>query len=138
MLSNFKTQSQIDRDPAKKNAGGQTEEGKSKIRSQRHAPRPYRRRFIVNDEDRRTWEAFSKPLIDSLKPADPMELQLARLIAQDNYRLNRIHAIEEKHLYPWPQRRNLRRGSLPESSMTRRFRTSRSTNSASTATCTKI
>ena len=95
MLSNFMTQSQIDRERAKKAASGKTEEGKKKsaLNAMRHGLTGAT--FIMNDEDRAAWEAFSKPLIDSLKPADPMELQLAQLVAQDNYRINRIHAIEE-------------------------------------------
>ena len=95
MLSNFMTQSQIDRERAKKAASGKTEEGKKKsaLNAMRHGLTGAT--FLMKDEDRAAWEAFSKPLIDSLKPADPMELQLAQLIAQDNYRINRIHAIEE-------------------------------------------
>ena len=94
-MSHFMTQSQIDRANAKKNAGGKTEEGKKKsaLNAMRHGLTGAT--FLMNDEDRAAWEAFSKPLIDSLKPADPMELQLAQLVAQDNYRINRIHAIEE-------------------------------------------
>ena len=95
MPSNFKSQAQIDRENAKKAASGKTEEGKKKsaLNAMRHGLTGAT--FIMNDEDRRAWEAFSKPLIDSLKPADAMEVQLAQLIAQDNYRINRIHAIEE-------------------------------------------
>jgi len=95
MPSNFKSQAQIDRENAKKAASGKTEEGKKKsaLNAMRHGLTGAT--FLMNDEDRAAWEAFSKPLIDSLKPADPMELQLAQLIAQDNYRINRIHAIEE-------------------------------------------
>ena len=95
MPSNFMTQSQIDRERAKKAASGKTEEGKKKsaLNAMRHGLTGAT--FLMKDEDRAAWEAFSKPLIDSLKPADPMELQLAQLVAQDNYRINRIHAIEE-------------------------------------------
>ena len=51
--------------------------------------------FLMTDEDRKAYDAFSKPYIEALKPANPIETQLAQVLAQENHRLNRIHAIEE-------------------------------------------
>jgi hypothetical protein len=51
--------------------------------------------IIMTPEDRVAYNAFTKPYIACLNPANPVEAQLAQLLADDNYRLNRIHAIEE-------------------------------------------
>src|SRR5579863_3459318 len=80
---------------AMKSTGPKTEEGKNKARinGQRHGLTGAA--MLMTDEDRAAYEAFSEPLIASLKPGDPFETSFAQLIAQAHFRLNRIHAIEE-------------------------------------------
>ncbi len=80
---------------AQKSTGPRTDEGKkrSAMNGQRHGLTG--QAFLMTDEDRKAYDAFSKPYIEALKPANPAETQLAQLLAQDNFRLNRIHAIEE-------------------------------------------
>jgi hypothetical protein len=49
----------------------------------------------MTDEERATYDKFSKTLIGSLAPEGAMEIQLAQLIATDSWRLNRASAIED-------------------------------------------
>ena len=49
---------------------------------------------VLNDEDRRAHADFCSRIIDGFQPATPIERQLAVLVAEDNWRLNRIRAIE--------------------------------------------
>jgi hypothetical protein len=49
---------------------------------------------ILPTEDREAHDRFCNELIDSLKPETPLERQLAQSVAEDNWRLNRIRAIE--------------------------------------------
>jgi hypothetical protein len=80
---------------AQKSTGPVTEQGKnrSRLNGARHNLTGHA--FLMTDEDREAYDRFSDPYIAALQPANPVELQLAHLLAQDNHRLNRIHAIEE-------------------------------------------
>jgi hypothetical protein len=80
---------------AQKSTGPRTDEGKkrSAMNGQRHGLTG--QAFLMTDEDRKAYDAFSGPYIEALKPANPVEMQLAQVLAQENHRLNRIHAIEE-------------------------------------------
>jgi hypothetical protein len=49
---------------------------------------------VLPTEDREAHDRFCTELIDSLKPETPMEKQLAHSVAEDNWRLNRVRAIE--------------------------------------------
>src|ERR1700689_2645691 len=50
---------------------------------------------VMTDDDREAHFAFVEPYVEDLNPIGPVELQLARTIAIDNFRLNRIKAVEE-------------------------------------------
>ena len=50
---------------------------------------------IMTDENRAAHEAFCNPIIARLGAEGPLERQLAHLIAQDHWRLNRIQSIED-------------------------------------------
>jgi len=49
---------------------------------------------VLPDEDLAAHQAFCTELIDEMAPANALELNLAQLIAQDLWRLNRARAIE--------------------------------------------
>jgi hypothetical protein len=49
---------------------------------------------VLATEDIAAHQAFCTELIDEMAPANAMELNLAQAIAQDLWRLNRVHAIE--------------------------------------------
>jgi hypothetical protein len=50
---------------------------------------------VMTNEDREAMNAFVKPYIQRLNPIGEIELQLAQTIAHDNFRLNRLKAVEE-------------------------------------------
>jgi hypothetical protein len=50
---------------------------------------------LLPTEDREAHDAFCDELIESFNPETPIERQLAQSIAEDNWRLNRIRAIED-------------------------------------------
>ncbi len=50
---------------------------------------------VMTNEDREVMNAFVKPYMQRLNPIGEIELQLAQTIAHDNFRLNRLKAIEE-------------------------------------------
>jgi hypothetical protein len=50
---------------------------------------------VTTDEDYEAWKEFSIPYVEALKPIGPIEIQLARTLAIDNFRLNRLKAVEE-------------------------------------------
>ena len=82
------------RENAKKSTGPKTEEGKqrSAMNGMRHGLTGAA--FIITDEDRKAWDRFSEPFIESFQPANMAERQFAELIAQDHFRLARVPAIE--------------------------------------------
>jgi hypothetical protein len=80
---------------AQKSTGPVTEKGKNRSRLNGARHNLTGQAFLMTDEDRQAYDRFSDPYIAALQPANPVELQLAHLLAQDNHRLNRIHAIEE-------------------------------------------
>ncbi len=49
----------------------------------------------MTNEDREAMNAFVEPYVQRLNPIGEIELQLAQTIAQDNFRLNRLKAVEE-------------------------------------------
>jgi hypothetical protein len=55
---------------------------------------------VMTDEDRGAQLSFVRAYIDDLGPRGPVELQLARILALDNWRLNRIKMVEE-NIFAW-------------------------------------
>jgi hypothetical protein len=86
------TEKQIEanRRNAQKSTGPRTEEGKSKSR------RNAFKHGLTGHLDVITpgCEAFMAGIVDTLKPADPLERQLAHSIADGYWRINRVSAIE--------------------------------------------
>jgi hypothetical protein len=80
---------------AQKSTGPRTEEGKqrSRLNGMRHGLTG--QVSIMTDENRAAHEAFCNPIIERLGAEGPLERQLAHLIAQDHWRLNRIQSIED-------------------------------------------
>ena len=50
---------------------------------------------VMTNEDREAMNAFITPYVQRLNPIGEIELQLAETIAHDNFRLNRLKAVEE-------------------------------------------
>ncbi|HKD06212.1 MAG TPA: hypothetical protein VKB79_09955 [Bryobacteraceae bacterium] len=50
---------------------------------------------VMSEHDRAVYFNFINAIVDDLNPRNFLERQIARRIAQDNWRLNRLHAIEE-------------------------------------------
>jgi hypothetical protein len=80
---------------AQKSTGPRTEEGKqrSRFNGLRHGLTG--QVSVMTDENRAAHDAFCNPILDHLAPEGPLETQLAQLIAQDLWRLNRVQAIED-------------------------------------------
>jgi hypothetical protein len=50
---------------------------------------------VMSEDDRAVYFNLINAIVDDLNPRNFLERQIARRIAQDNWRLNRLHAIEE-------------------------------------------
>jgi hypothetical protein len=89
------SQLQANRANAQKSTGPRTEEGKrrSRLNGLRHGLTG--QVSIMTDENRAAHDAFCNPIIARLAADGPLEMQLAHLIAQDHWRLNRIQSIED-------------------------------------------
>ena len=55
---------------------------------------------IMTDVDRRNQNAFVSDYVADLDPRGPVELQLARTLGLDSWRLNRIKSVEE-NIFAW-------------------------------------
>jgi hypothetical protein len=55
---------------------------------------------LMVDEDREAQTAFVREYMADLDPRGAVEVQLARTLAMDNWRLNRIKAVEE-NIFAW-------------------------------------
>jgi hypothetical protein len=55
---------------------------------------------VMNDEDRLSQGCFIEEFMADLNPRGAVEIQLARTIALDNWRLNRIKSVEE-NIFAW-------------------------------------
>ncbi len=55
---------------------------------------------IMTDQDRRNQNAFVSDYVADLDPRGPVELQLARTLGLDSWRLNRIKSVEE-NIFAW-------------------------------------
>ncbi len=49
---------------------------------------------IMSEEERIAYDNFCAAIVQSLAPEGPLETQLAQSVAEDNWRLNRIRAVE--------------------------------------------
>jgi hypothetical protein len=80
---------------AQHSTGPKTEAGKnrSRLNAGRHGLTG--QVVILTEEDRIAHIRFTDPIIKSLAPDGPLEMQYAQLIAQDHWRLNRIASIEQ-------------------------------------------
>jgi hypothetical protein len=87
-------QLEANRRNARRSTGPKTAEGKE--RSSRNNLRHglTGQITVLPSEDRETHDNFCNRLIECLNPENPMEEQLANLIAEDSWRLNRVAAIE--------------------------------------------
>ncbi len=79
---------------AQKSTGPRTDSGKSKSRLNAvkhgltgHLP-------VMTDDERQAHDTFITGIVDSLKPADAVERQLARSVADGYWRINRVSAME--------------------------------------------
>jgi hypothetical protein len=86
---------------AQKSTGPKTEEGKkrSSLNALRHGLTG--QVSLMTDDDRAAHDAFSKGIIDDLKPVGAMELQLTQRIATDSWRINRLAAFEDNIFCMW-------------------------------------
>ena len=57
---------------------------------------------FMTPEDRQAHDHFCQPLIETLKPENPVEQQLAHLVAEDSWRLNHARALETRILATMP------------------------------------
>jgi hypothetical protein len=80
---------------AQKSTGPKTEAGKtrSSMNGRKHGFTGHA--TITTEEDYEAWKEFSVPYVADLRPVGAVETQLARTIALDNFRLNRLKAVEE-------------------------------------------
>ncbi len=80
---------------AKKSTGPRTTDGKRKVRvnALRHGLNG--RTVVIPADDLETYKTHVKTLTASLKPETPEETQLAALIADNYWRLQRIQSIED-------------------------------------------
>lgn len=85
---------------AQKSTGPGTEEGKkrSSINGYRHGITGMG--TLMTDEDRKSRDEFTKPIIRDLDPVGSCEFHLAETIAHDTWRLTRIRAIED-NTFAW-------------------------------------
>ena len=88
-------QSEANRANAQKSTGPKTEAGKrvASMNGFKHGLTGLT--IVMTDDDRAILESFEKAYIADLNPKGAVELQLAQTIAHDNFRINRIHSIEE-------------------------------------------
>jgi hypothetical protein len=88
-------QLEANRRNAQKSTGPRTEAGKKAVRlnARRHDLTGHV--SILHGADRTAIETFCKGIISSLSPGSVLEMQLARAIAEAQWRLNRSRAIED-------------------------------------------
>jgi hypothetical protein len=94
------TEKQIlaNRGNAKKSTGPKTEEGKlrTSLNAMRHGLTG--QVTLMPEEDRKAFKQFCDEIVASFNPATPMERQIVHSIAADNWRLNRMRAMEDNIL----------------------------------------
>jgi hypothetical protein len=83
------------RENAKRSTGPATPEGKSRTRLNGLRHGLTGQTALLPEEDREAYERHHADFFAELAPEGPSEIQLARSIADDYWRLNRIKAIED-------------------------------------------
>ena len=83
---------------AKKSTGPRTQKGKEVCLMNGFVHGLTGLATVMTDEDRVAQIEFLNPLIEDLNPIGPMETQLARGVALDQFRLNKIKTIEDNML----------------------------------------
>ena len=80
---------------AQHSTGPKSEEGKqrSSLNATRHGLTG--RAVVLQGEDRARYLEFSREIVDSFQPGTPMERELAQTVADQQWRLQRVRAIEE-------------------------------------------
>jgi hypothetical protein len=56
--------------------------------------------IVMSEHDRAAYAVFTQEFMDDFRPRNAFERQLVRRLAHDNWRLNRLHAIEE-NIFTW-------------------------------------
>jgi hypothetical protein len=80
---------------AKKSTGPRTPKGKAACEMNGFQHGFTGLAVVMTNEDREAMNAFITPYVQRLNPIGEIELQLAETIAHDNFRLNRLKAVEE-------------------------------------------
>src|SRR5215475_13676861 len=90
-----RTRAEINRANAQKSTGPRTPEGKavSSMNALRHGATA--QVTIMPDEDRAAHETFCAGIVSGYAPQGPLEIQIAQSIAEDEWRLNRVRALEQ-------------------------------------------
>ncbi len=80
---------------AEKSTGPTTPAGKarSSLNALRHGLTA--RVVVLPSEDMAAYQAFSREIVDSLRPQTPVERQFAQTVADNQWRINRIRSIED-------------------------------------------
>jgi hypothetical protein len=55
---------------------------------------------VMSDHDRASYSVFVQAFVDDFQPRSAFARQLARRLGEDNWRLNRLHAIED-NIFAW-------------------------------------
>jgi len=87
-------QIEANRANAQNSTGPNTPEGKKRARMNALRHGLTGQVTLMPDEDRAAHDSFCEALLASLNPANAFERQLAQTVAEDNWRLNRAHAME--------------------------------------------
>lgn len=87
-------QTEANRRNAQKSTGPRTEEGKKKSRLNAFKHGLTGQLDIMTGDMREAHDTFIARIVDSLKPADALEEQLAHSIAESYWRMNRVSTIE--------------------------------------------
>jgi hypothetical protein len=83
---------------AQKSTGPRTEAGRaiSRLNAIKHGLTGHL--YVMTDDERQARDTFVAGILDSLKPADAIERQLAHSVADGYWRINRVAAIENNFL----------------------------------------
>ena len=88
-------QTEANRRNALKSTGPRTDEGKNKSRLNSFKHGLTGHLDVLTPDERAARDTFIAGIIGTLKPADPLETQLAHSVADGYWRINRVSAIED-------------------------------------------
>jgi hypothetical protein len=83
---------------AQNSTGPRTESGKSRTRLNARRHGLTGQVHLMTPDDQAAFDHFAAEYIQTLNPANPVERQLAQSIAHDNWRINRMRALEDNLL----------------------------------------